>query len=868
MANKKTKAKKAASKKAGSRRSSASSLPNSLEISDTEAVAANADSTSPKKCIHLKGAIRVTRLQKQLPSTLKKGPCCTVGVPSACRKDKDRAKSKGKKKRDDTSGSEDGGGSESPLPPRGEPSSLWLCCKCGDLNCGRADESHALKHFESDSSHAVAVNIQTLECWCYACDEEVVSSTNHNQLAAEAKAMLQDVLKSVLKDIPAKAVPLVTKAKSKSVTSPGLTNLGNTCFFNSVMQCIAYTAPLWDVKPKLSPSTSTRRPVTESLLGFLDSMRDQRKSGGGTVNPKILFGALSNEWRMYKRMGQQDSHELLRRLLDGVREEQLDRSPGRKPGHQITPVDEVFGGQLCQIIVCDTCQHISYAFEDYLDLSLPIKDEAKDSWGLSSLFSRRKSSTRSPRSSPIPDSSSVNDDEVDYKSEYAKDPENMKLVKTLLEPIGGVVPESNPTLQQCLAKFFAVETLQGDSVYSCDTCFKLKYGITPAEHRKELEQFKIANTSETANTDSDRSERGSDVEDAEDGGVSLSDGPSAPEDSPERSVVPEVRIDRSNILDDGGDDYGERGDVAGSIESVTPSEEGGTVLTTLFETVRSRTSSVASSRVDPLMPVAEDGHAEEDVIVVPPTVAEVEKAGSDDENGEVFYTPDGQSLPPSSLAMLSPSPTTTTTTSKAITSRAPRPPERPPVQSRAFKRYLIHTAPEVLVVHLKRFQQVGFGGRTKKLEDVVAFEKEMDLGVFLAPADVEKVVHDGRDADAAHPSPAPVPSPSPTPKPPRRAGKYRLYGVVVHGGGLFSGHYVAYCRINGTALPPPDTATTATTTTTANGSASLLPPPPPSADDEGDEWAYCSDSHVRPSSWEEVSKAQAYLLMYERIPDA
>ncbi|KAJ3172245.1 Ubiquitin carboxyl-terminal hydrolase 45 [Geranomyces variabilis] len=844
----KSKAKKAA-KKAGSKRNSTSSLPHMSDPED--AAGASNDSVngiSSKKCAHLKGAVRITRLQKQLPSTLKKGTSCTT-----CRKDKDRAKSKAKKKRDDTSGSEDGGvGGDS---PKGEPSSLWLCCKCGELNCGRADESHALKHFESDSSHAVAVNIHTLECWCYACDDEVVSSPNHNQLAAEAKAMLQDVLKSAFKDVPTKAVPLVTKTKSKKdVTSPGLTNLGNTCFFNSVMQCIAYTAPLWDVKPKIAPSTSaTRRPVTDSLLDFLDSMRDQRKAGGGSVNPKILFGALSNEWRMYKRMGQQDSHELLRRLLDGVREEQLDRSPGRKPGHQITPVDEVFGGKLCQIIVCDTCQHISYAFEDYLDLSLSIKDEAKDSWGLSSLFSRRKSNTKSPRSSPIPDSSSVHDDELEDRSEYAKDPENIKLVKTLLEPTAGAVPDSNPTLQQCIAKFFAVETLQGDSVYSCDTCFKLKYGITPAEHRKELEQFKAANAREHADSDSETSDAESSSDDDEDvDGVGLSDAPSGLDESPERAHVPEVRIDRSNILDaDGDDDREDEGDLreGASGGSLSPSE-GGITPSTLYETaIHSSASSVASTRGSELVPVAEgdavEGKEEDDL--APPSRPLSEGVKSDDEGAEeVFYTPVAQPLP-------STNPSTTNTTLRG----APRPPERPPVQTRAFKRYLIHTAPKVLVVHLKRFQQVGFGGRTKKLEDVVVFDKEMDVGAFLAPANVAKVVESADGADAAASSSEPPPPPV-SDSIRRAGGKYRLYGVVVHGGGLFSGHYIAYVCVNGPAIPPPGA------TTTANGISSA-------ADDDSEsdsEWMYCSDSQVRPSSWEEVSKAQAYILMYERIPEA
>jgi hypothetical protein len=131
-----------------------------------------------------------------------------------------------------------------------------------------------------------------------------------------------------------------------------------------------------------------------------------------------------------------------------------------------------------------------------------------------------------------------------------------------------------------------------------------------------------------------------------------------------------------------------------------------------------------------------------------------------------------------------------------------------PILQRAYKRYLLLHLPPVLVVHLKRFVQVGFG-RTKKVDTPVAFAEVLDLHAGLAPPSV--FARMGM-------------TPPPT--------TYRLFGVVCHSGSLLGGHYIAYVSPR-------------------RGS-----------------WVYCSDSHTRPTTWEEVCKAQAYILFYQALPSA
>lgn len=95
----------------------------------------------------------------------------------------------------------------------------------------------------------------------------------------------------------------------------------------------------------------------------------------------------------------------------------------------------------------------------------------------------------------------------------------------------------------------------------------------------------------------------------------------------------------------------------------------------------------------------------------------------------------------------------------------------------AYKRYLIGTPPPILVIHLKRFQQVSkppmmsFSSGFKKLEDFVSFPEGLDIGPFLAPKKEEFGLGSGRGKSKHRP------------KKPERC-MYRLYAVVVHIGNM------------------------------------------------------------------------------------
>ncbi|XP_047415358.1 ubiquitin carboxyl-terminal hydrolase 45 isoform X4 [Sciurus carolinensis] len=240
-------------------------------------------------------------------------------------------------------------------------SDTWLCLKCGFQGCGQNSESqHSLKHFKNfrAESHCIIISLSTWIIWCYECDEKLSTHCNKKVLVQIVDFLQKHVSKTqtnafsrILKLCEEKLEAGEIKKGRKGSSIPsvkGITNLGNTCFFNAVVQNLAQTYILFELmneikedgtKFKISPSSesqldplvvelSSPGPLTSALFLFLLNMKETEK---GPLSPKILFNQLCQKAPRFKGFQQQDSQELLHYLLDAVRTEETKISTVKDP---------------------------------------------------------------------------------------------------------------------------------------------------------------------------------------------------------------------------------------------------------------------------------------------------------------------------------------------------------------------------------------------------------------------------------------------------------------------------------------------------------------------------------------------------------
>lgn len=294
------------------------------------------------------------------------------------------------------------------------PADVWLCLKCGLQGCGKNSESqHSLRHFKSSGteSHCVVISLSTWVIWCYECNEKLSTHCNKKVLAQIVDFLQKHAFKTqtgafsrIIKLCEEKREAGEIKKGKKGCTVPsvkGITNLGNTCFFNAVIQNLAQTYILFELMneikedgtkfkislssaPQLEPlvvELSSPGPLTSALFLFLHSMKEAEK---GPLSPKVLFNQLCQKAPRFKGFQQQDSQELLHHLLDAVRTEETKRIQASilkafnnpttktaddetrkkvkaygKEGVKMNFIDRIFIGELTSTVMCEECANIS-----------------------------------------------------------------------------------------------------------------------------------------------------------------------------------------------------------------------------------------------------------------------------------------------------------------------------------------------------------------------------------------------------------------------------------------------------------------------------------------------------------------------------
>ncbi|ONK64477.1 uncharacterized protein A4U43_C07F26480 [Asparagus officinalis] len=151
----------------------------------------------------------------------------------------------------------------------------------------------------------------------------------------------------------------------------GLTNCGNSCYANAVLQCLAFTRPLTSyLLQGLHTNTCPRRDWCFTCE--FASLLLKAKQGQYPLSP---IGILSNVGSNFDHGRQEDAHEFLRYAIDTMQSvclKQADKSAAGTKAEETTLIQLVFGGYLRSKIKCTRCRGKSERRERMMDLTVEI----------------------------------------------------------------------------------------------------------------------------------------------------------------------------------------------------------------------------------------------------------------------------------------------------------------------------------------------------------------------------------------------------------------------------------------------------------------------------------------------------------------
>ncbi|KAL1349819.1 hypothetical protein AAHE18_07G183400 [Arachis hypogaea] len=185
--------------------------------------------------------------------------------------------------------------------------------------------------------------------------------------------------------------PNLLSQKRKSGPPLGLRNLGNSCYLNSVLQCLTYTPPLANFCLRFqhsslcdsSSSSSSNSNSSNCPFCILEKQIAKSLRVDLTHDAPLKIQSCLRIFAEHFRCGrQEDAHEFLRYVIDACHNTCLRLKKLRRGGDggaengagggSSTVVKEIFGGALQSQVKCLCCGYESNKVDEIMDISLDV----------------------------------------------------------------------------------------------------------------------------------------------------------------------------------------------------------------------------------------------------------------------------------------------------------------------------------------------------------------------------------------------------------------------------------------------------------------------------------------------------------------